>query len=432
MNKTEAPSVPALSDVNAVLNYGADAQARVAEFSEIALENLKAKDLGEVSGKIAELIVKLKDTESEEKSGMMRLFKKPAATAEGLKSRYRKACEAVDRIALSLQGHRDLLMKDIEMLEMLYAMNREQYESLTAYLENGRKALKQFREETAAPLQKQAEESGDGADAQSARDALEQCDRFEKKLHDLELTRAVSLQMAPQIRMLQNNNTVMAEKIQSSVVNTIPLWKSQMVLTLGMENSRSAIEMQTKVTEITDALLRRNAQSLKETTVAVTRESERGCVSIHTLKETNAILIDTLDEMLKLREEGQRARQEAERELRELDKEIRLRLIGKLSLGSTKKSIGRVRLPDAFLYFNSTAIPRVSWGYFIFSCFDSTAPAVPEGRLMRLYLYASLRFNSTCCARRASSRVVILKFSPWKRTAFTFPPAARTIPASSV
>lgn len=332
MDKTESPSIPALSDVNAVLNYGADAQARVAEFSEIALENLKAKDLGEVSGKIAELIVKLKDTESEEKSGMMRLFKKPAATAEGLKSRYRKACEAVDKIALSLQGHRDLLMKDIEMLEMLYTMNREQYESLTSYLDKGREALEQYREQTALPLQRQAEESGDAADAQSARDALEQCDRFEKKLHDLELTRAVSLQMAPQIRMLQNNNTVMAERIQSSVVNTIPLWKSQMVLTLGMENSRSAIEMQTKVTEITDALLRRNAQSLKETTVAVTRESERGCVSIHTLKETNAILIDTLDEMLKLREEGRRARQEAERELRELDKEIRLRLIGKTEL----------------------------------------------------------------------------------------------------
>ena len=335
MDKKNPHSVPPLSDVNAVLNYGADAQTKVAEFSEIALENLKAKDLGEVSGKIAELITKLKDVDSEEKSGMMRIFRKPVATAEGLKSRYKRACEGVDKIALSLQGHRDLLMKDIEMLELLYAMNREQYETLTDYLEKGKTALEQFRTETAIPLQKKAEESGNPADAQASRDALEQCDRFEKKLHDLELTRAVSLQMAPQIRMLQNNNTVMAEKIQSSVVNTIPLWKSQMVLTLGMENSKSAIEMQTKVTEITDTLLRRNAQSLKETTLAVTRESELGSIKVSTLKETNAILIETLDEMLKLKEEGRKARLEAEAELRKLDQEIRLRLIGKTELAHT-------------------------------------------------------------------------------------------------
>ncbi len=328
MDKTIPRSVPPLNDANAVLNYGADAQQRVAEFSEIALENLKAKDLGEVSGKIAELITKLKDADPEEKSGMMRIFRKPAATAEGLKSRYRRACEAVDKIALSLQGHRDLLMKDIEMLELLYAMNREQYEALTGYLEDGKTALEQFRNETAIPLQKKAEESGNPSDAQASRDAFEQCDRFEKKLHDLELTRAVALQMAPQIRMLQNNNTVMAEKIQSSVVNTIPLWKSQMVLTLGMENSKSAIEMQTKVTQITDALLRRNAQSLKETTLAVTREAELGSIKVSTLKETNAILIETLDEMLKLKEEGRKTRLEAEAELRKLDNEIRLRLIG--------------------------------------------------------------------------------------------------------
>jgi len=328
VNKTEERPIPDLKDVNGILNYGAEAQARVAEFSGIALENLKAKDLGEVSGKIAELIVRLKDAEPEEKSGKIRFFRKTAATAEGLRSRYRRACESVDRIALSLQGHRDLLMKDIEMLEMLYAMNREQYDSLTGYLDRGRRALEEFRETTLIPLRKRAEESGDGADAQEARDAMEQADRFEKKLHDLELTRAVSLQMAPQIRMLQNNNTVMAEKIQSSVVNTIPLWKSQMVLTLGMENSRSAIEMQTKVSEITDALLRRNAEALRDTSLAVTRETERGCINLSTLKQTNGILIETLDEMLKLREEGRRARAEAAEELRKLEREIRLRLIG--------------------------------------------------------------------------------------------------------
>lgn len=327
MDKTETLTLPDLNDVNGILNYGADAQTRVAEFSEIALENLKAKDLGEVSGKISELIVKLKDSPDEKTSSLRSLFRKPVAAAEGIKTRYKKACEAVDKIALSLQGHRDLLMKDIEMLEMLYQMNREQYQALTDYLDNGRQALEKFRTETAEPLRQQAAVSGDPAEAQAARDAMEKCDRFEKKLHDLELTRTVSLQMAPQIRMLQNNNTVMAEKIQSSVVNTIPLWKSQMVLTLGMENSRSAIEMQTKVADITNALLRRNAESLKDTTLAVTREAERSSVDVATLKETNAILIDTLDEMLKLREEGRRARAQAETELRKLEQEIRLRLI---------------------------------------------------------------------------------------------------------
>ena len=329
MDQTNLSTAPPLNDVNAVLNYGADAQTKVAEFSEIALENLKAKDLGEVSGKIAELITKLKDSEPEEKPGMMRIFRKPSATAEGLKSRYKKACDAVDKIALSLQGHRDLLMKDIELLELLYAMNLEQYERLTGYLEKGQKALEKFRTDTLLPLQARGEETGTSVDVQAFRDASEQHDRFEKKLHDLELTRAVSLQMAPQIRMLQNNNTVMAEKIQSSIVNTIPLWKSQMVLTLGMENTKSAIEIQSKVTEITDTLLQRNAQSLKETTLAVTREAEVGSIKIATLKETNAILIETLDEMLKLKEEGRKARLAAETELRQLDQEIRLRLIGK-------------------------------------------------------------------------------------------------------
>lgn len=337
MDKTIPKPLPDLNDTNGILNYGADAQARVAEFSEIALENLKAKDLGEVYGKISELIVKLQDTSDEKASSLRSWFRKPVAAAEGMKSRYKKACESVDKISMSLQGHRDLLMKDIEMLEMLYQMNLEQYQSLTEYLEMGKEALENFRQKTAEPLRQKAAESGDPAQAQTARDAMEKCDRFEKKLHDLELTRTVSLQMAPQIRMLQNNNTVMAEKIQSSVVNTIPLWKSQMVLSLGMENSRSAIEMQSKVSDITNALLRRNAESLKETTLAVAREAERSAVDIDTLKQTNSILIDTLDEMLKLREEGRKTRAQAEAELRKLEQEIRLRLIEKPEMKNQPK-----------------------------------------------------------------------------------------------
>lgn len=321
------PTAPDLNDVNAVLNYGAEAQARVAEFSEVALENLKAKDLGEISGKIAELIVRLKEPSGEEKPSILSVFRKPATTAEGLKLRYQKACDAVDRISLSLQGHRDLLMKDIELLELLYAMNREQYEDLTAHIEEGRATLERFRAETAIPLRERAEKSEDPRDAQAARDAMEKCDRFEKKLHDLDLTRTVSLQMAPQIRILQNNNTVMAEKIQSSVVNTIPLWKSQMVLTLGMENSRAAIEMQTRVSDITNLLLKKNAEALRETTLAVTREAERSIIAPETLRETNGILIETLSEMLKIREEGRKARNEAEGELRRLEQEIRRKML---------------------------------------------------------------------------------------------------------
>ncbi len=315
---------PDFSDANTILNYGAEAQARVAEFSEIALKNLKAKDLGEVSEKISELIVHLKDTSGEKSARGW--FHKPT---EALKIRYQKACTAVDRIALSLQGQRDLLMKDIEMLDLLYAMNLEQYKLLTEYLEDGRAALEQYRNQTALPKQKEAEETGSPADVQAARDAMERCERFEKKLHDLELTRAVSLQMGPQIRLLQNNNTVLAEKIQSSVVNTIPLWKSQMVLTLGMENSRAAVTLQEKVADITNALLLQNAQRLKDTTLAVARESERRTIDPGILRQTNTILIETLDEMLKLREEGRRTRAEAEEELRRLDCEIRLRLMGK-------------------------------------------------------------------------------------------------------
>lgn len=321
-------SIPPLNDINAVLNYGADAQERVAEFSEIALENLKTKDLGDINGKMTDLIVKLKETEQEEKSGMARFFQKHIRSGEGLRARYRKACEAVDKISLSLQGHRDVLLKDIEMLEMLYGLNEEQYNNLTMYLEQGRAALEEFRAQTLIPLQ-EADGSDDPAHAQAVRDAMEQYHRFEKKLHDLELTRAISLQMAPQIRMLQSNNTVMAEKIQSSVVNTIPLWKSQMVLTLGMENSRSAIDIQTKVSEITDTLLRQNAKTLKETTIAVTREAERSNVKAETLKETNALLIEALDEMLKIREEGRKTRQTTEEELRKLNREVQLRLMGK-------------------------------------------------------------------------------------------------------
>ena len=325
----EKPQVaPDLNDVNAILNYGAQAQSRVAEFSDLALENLKAKDLGEISGKIGELITQLKTfPDNSEKPGLKTLLRRPAAVAEGWKSRYQKACGNVDKIALSLQQHRDVLMKDVEMLELLYAKHREQCAELSAYLEEGRAALEEYRANTLQPRTAQAEKDGDPLSVQAAKDAKDRCDRFEKKLHDLELTRAVSLQMAPQIRLLQNNDTVMAEKIQSSVVNTIPLWKSQMVLTLGMENTRTAVTMQEKVSQITDELLRRNAAALKDTSLQIARESERSVIDVETLKETNRLLIETLDEMLRIRAEGIRNREEAQKELRGLEREIRQKLL---------------------------------------------------------------------------------------------------------
>ncbi len=319
--------VPPLDDVNGVLNYGADAQARVAEFSEITLENLNETDLENVSEKLTDLIVKLQDVGQKETTGIMGLFQKKK-TAENLKLRFRKACGAVDKIALSLRQHRDGLMKDIERLELLYSMNREQYERLSFYLDQGREALEKFQKEKLIPLRETSERSDEPTEIQALRDATEQYHRFEKKLHDLELTRSVSLQMAPQIRILQNNNTLLAEKIQSSIVNAIPLWKSQMMLTLGMERSRSAIELQDKVSHITDTLLKQNAHTLKETTLAVTRQAEESGISFETLRETNQILIETLDEMVKLREEGRKARQCAEEELQRLHRDVQLRLMG--------------------------------------------------------------------------------------------------------
>lgn len=323
----EKTGMPDLNDANQIMNYGAQAQQRVAEFSDLALENLRTKDLGEVGTKISELIARLQPPE-EGKNRVERFFRRAGSGGERLIDRYRKACAGVDRIAGGLCSYRDVLMKDIEMLELLYEMNREQYEELSGYLTRGREALEAYRNGTAAEKRRRAEETGDPLDAQAARDAAERCERFEKKLHDLELTRSVALQTAPQIRLLQNNDALMAEKIQSSVVNTIPLWKSQMVLALGTEHSRAAADLQQAVSEITNGLLRRNAAVLKETTLAVTAQAEAASVSVDALKEVNALLIETMEEVLQLRAEGQNRRKETERELRQLEETVKRKLRG--------------------------------------------------------------------------------------------------------
>lgn len=310
-------NVPNLNDTNAVLNYGTEAQTRIAEFSEITLKNLKTKDLGEVSGKIGELISYLDGIG--ENRPLRGFFRKPE---QALKLRCQKACDAVDRISVSLQRQRDLLMRDIEMLELLYGMNREQYNRLSDYLNCGREALQEFWETTVLPLREARQTENTPQNLQAEREAMDRHDRFEKKLHDLELTRTVSLQMAPQIRLLQNNNAALAEKIQSSIVNTIPLWKSQMVLAIGMGNSEATVKMQEKVAEITNSLLLRNAKKLKDTTISITKEEERGSIEIETLRQTNAVLIETFDAMLNLREEGKKARKEAEEEMHRLQCEL--------------------------------------------------------------------------------------------------------------
>lgn len=307
---------PDLTDANEVLTYGSQAQARVAEFSQIALENLKARDLGEVSDTLHALVATL-----EEPSDRTLLGKLPR-TARALRAKYGRVLRTVDRIACALQEQRDLLMRDVETLGILYEMNREQYGELTEYLQRGREALERHRR--AIPRSG----TGDASAAEAIRDARDQADRFERKLHDLEVTRAVSLQMAPQIRLLQNNNTALAEKIQSSLLNTIPLWKSQMTLALGSEHSRAAAQLQEKISQVTDALLLNNAKTLKQTVRAGASAAERETVRLETLRQTNALLLETFDELHALREKGRRDRLQAERELHRMEEEIRVRLIG--------------------------------------------------------------------------------------------------------
>ena len=311
-----------------VMQYGSGAQKKIANFSDTALANVRTKDLGEVGDEIATLVVELISFDAgEEEKGSLGFFKKQANRLDGMKARYDKAEVNVNKIASSLEGHQVQLMKDIVMLDKLYETNLAYHKELSMYILAGKKRLKRERETTLEELKAKAQRSGLPEDAQAANDFAQQCDSFEKKLHDLELTRMVSVQMSPQIRLVQNNDRLMAEKIQSTIVNTIPLWKSQMVLALGVAHSADAVRAQREVTDMTNELLRKNAEKLKMSTIETARESERGIVDMETLRQTNQSLISTLDEVVKIQEEGKTRRREAEQELGRLENELKQKLL---------------------------------------------------------------------------------------------------------
>ena len=316
-----------INDTNLVLNYGAAAQKSVASFSENALNSVRNKDLGEVGETLSNLVVEVKGFGKEEKKGVFGLFQKSKDKLELMRAQYGKAEASVDRIANELEKHQVTLMKDIAMFDQMYELNLKYYKELTMYIIAGKKKLEATRAGELEELRKKAEQTGAAEDAQKYNDMIQQCNRFEKKLHDLELTRMVSLQMGPQTRLLQNNDTLMVEKIQSSLVNTIPLWKSQMVLALGMEHSRQATAAQNAVTETTNELLKKNADMLKMGTIATAKEAERSIIDVETLQHTNEQLISTLDEVLNIQRDGAAKRKAAEIELGKIEGELKQKLM---------------------------------------------------------------------------------------------------------
>ena len=318
-----------ISDSQMVLNYGVAAQKSVASFSESALSNVRTKDLGQVGDALSSLVVELKNfgQEEEEKGGLFGFFKKAGNKLDTMKAQYSKAEVNVDKIARELEQHQMVLMKDIAMFDQMYELNLKYYKELTMYIIAGKKRLAELQSGQLEELRKKAESTGAAEDAQAYNDMVQMCNRFEKKLHDLELTRMVSIQMGPQTRMLQNNDTLMVEKIQTSLVNTIPLWKSQMVLALGMENSRKATAAQSAVTNATNELLKKNAEMLKMGTIATAKEAERSIIDIETLQHTNQQLISTLDEVIQIQREGAQKRRAAEVELGRIEGELKQKLM---------------------------------------------------------------------------------------------------------
>lgn len=317
-----------ISNSQMVLQYGASSQKKIADFSEVALGNVRTKDLGEIGNELAQVVTELKsiDDEEEEK-GFLGFFRKNTNRLANMKARYDKAEVNVNRICTMLEGHQRQLLKDAAMLDQMYQLNLNYYKELSMYILAGKQKLDQVRAQELPALLARAQESGLPEDTQKAKDLSELCNRFEKKIYDLELTRTVAMQMAPQIRLIQSNDTVMSEKIQSTLVNTIPLWKSQMVLAIGVDHSAQAAKAQREVTDMTNELLKKNAEALKIATVETAKESERGIVDIETLKKTNETLISTLDEVMHIQEEGRNKRREAEAELLQIEDTMRAKLM---------------------------------------------------------------------------------------------------------
>lgn len=316
-----------LNNSSVILQYGAGAQKKLADFSESALENVRTKDLGEIGDMLSSVVTELKNFDEEEEKGLFGFFKKNTNKLNSMKAKYAKAETNVNQIVNGLENHMVTLLKDVAMLDRMYEMNKAYFKEISMYILAGQKKLAQVREQDLAALIQKANQTNLPEDAQAANDLEALCDRFEKKLHDLELTRMISIQMAPQLRLVQNNDTLMTEKIQSTIVNTIPLWKSQMVLALGVTHSQQAAQAQREVTNLTNELLKKNAQTLKMATIETAKESERGIVDIETLKATNEALISTLDEVVKIQDEGRQKRREAEVELGKIEEELKQKLL---------------------------------------------------------------------------------------------------------
>ena len=317
-----------LTNNNMILQYGAGAQKKMADFSEAALNNVRTKDLGEVGNMLSSLVIDLKSFDvTEQDKGFKGLFKKSSNKITSMKAKYDKAEVNVNNVCTALENHQVTLMKDIALLDKMYAVNLTYFKELSMYILAGKKKLEEVRNGELAAAVAKANASNLPEDAQAAKDLQSMCDRFEKKIHDLELTRMISIQTAPQIRMVQNNDTLMAEKIQSTIVNTIPLWKSQMVLALGIEHSAQAAKAQREVTDMTNELLRKNADILKTATIDTAKESERGIVDLETLKHTNESLISTFDEVLKIQTEGREKRRNAEAEMQRMEDELKKKLL---------------------------------------------------------------------------------------------------------
>ena len=316
-----------LTNSTMILQYGAGTQKKMADFSESAMENVRTKDLGEVGELLTGVVKELRNFDEEEEKGFLGIFKKTSNKIQSMKAKYAKAETNINEICKVLENHQVLLLKDIAILDKMYELNLTYFKELTMYILAGKKKLQEVRDTKLQDLLMKARQTGLAEDAQAARDLDSMCERFEKKIHDLELTRQISLQTAPQIRLVQGNDTLMVEKIQSTIVNTIPLWKSQMVLALGVEHSAQAAAAQREVTDMTNELLKKNAEKLKMATIDTAKESERGIVDMETLKATNESLISTFDEVMRIQKEGREKRQEAEKEMQRLENELKGKLL---------------------------------------------------------------------------------------------------------
>lgn len=317
-----------ITDPNIVLQYGAGSQQKIANFSDSALQNVKTKDLGEVGDMITSLVGELRDFEDDDSTkGFLGFFKKQTNKLEQMKTKYDKVDVNVEKIATALEDHQVKLMKDVAVLDQLYNVNLANFKELSMYIVAGKQKLEEVRANELPALIEKAKQSNLPEDTQAANDMAAMCNRFEKKIHDLELTRAISIQMAPQIRLIQNNDTVMSEKIQTTLVNTIPLWKSQMVIALGLAHSQQALKAQQQVTDLTNELLKKNAEALKVSTIETAKASERGIVDIETLKQTNETLISTLDEVVQIQNDGRAKRKEAEAELARIEDQLKNKLL---------------------------------------------------------------------------------------------------------